>query len=207
MPLLRQGFTPAFSPMSLTAIECPDGVCHSHHGGHAVSRDALQSSLRRHGVSWCERLAERVYEISVDSFSQSVAPHLQTPGWQRRHLDWEFRLAEETAEPERTLVDGALNAVESFLRSHEVQRLFVKELVQGTLAEAGSNPQRGRGVRWLIEQELLGWLEREREDLLDRLAMELLEDCGGDFERAREYARIDLRDVEHLLMNHAEAMG
>jgi hypothetical protein len=78
--------------------------------------------------------------------------------------------------------------------------------VEGTLAETGRNPQRGRGVCWLIEQELLGWLEREREDLLDRLAMQLLEDCGGDFERARECAQLDLGAVEHLLVNHAEAV-
>lgn len=193
--------------MALSALECPDGVCHSHHGGHAVTLDEVRRNLDSHGQQWCERLAERIYEISVDSFSQNVMPHLHQQGWQRRHLDWEFKLTEAPAEVERTVVDGTINAMESFLRSHEVQRLFVKELVQGTLAEAGSNPQRGRGVRWLIEQELLGWLEREREDLLDRLAMELLEDCGGDFERAREYARLDLRDVEHLLMNHAEAMG
>jgi hypothetical protein len=143
----------------------------------------------------------------VDSFSQTVMPTMHQHGWQRRHLDWEFKLAETPAEVERTVVDGAINAMESFLRSHEVQRLFVKELVQGTLAEAGRNPQSGRGVRWLIEQEVLGWLQREREDLVDRLAMELLEDSGGDFAQAREGALQDLRQVEHLLVNHAEAMG
>ena len=192
--------------MSLTAIECPDGVCHSHHGGHAVSRDALQSSLRRHGVSWCERLAERVYEISVDSFSQSVAPHLQAQGWQRRHLDWEFRLAEDTAEPERTLVDGALNAVESFLRSHEVQRLFVDELVHGTLAEAGvQSSLRSQALQLLIEQELLAMLREQRESLLDRLAQALLEQADGQFERGRSEAAAALEEVERLLVHHAEA--
>jgi hypothetical protein len=192
--------------MSLTAIECPDGVCHSHHGGHAVSRDALQSSLRRHGVSWCERLAERVYEISVDSFSQSVAPNLQSQGWQRRHLDWEFRLADETAEPERTLVDGALNAVESFLRSHEVQRLFVDELVHGTLTEAGVHSSlRSQALQLLIEQELLAMLREQREALLDRLAEALLEPADGQFERGRSEAAAALDDVERLLVHHAEA--
>lgn len=193
--------------MALSALECPDGVCHSHHGGHAVAVEDVRRNLDAHGSQWCEQLAERIYEISVDSFSQSVMPHLHQHGWQRRHLDWEFKLAETPAEVERTVVDGAINAMESFLRSHEVQRLFVKELVQGTLAEAGRNPLSGRGVRWLIEQEVLGWLQREREDLLDRLAMELLEDSGGDFEQAREGALQDLRQVEHLLVNHAEAMG
>ena len=31
--------------MGLTAIECPDGVCHSHHGGHAVERNAMEKLL------------------------------------------------------------------------------------------------------------------------------------------------------------------
>ena len=193
--------------MALTALECPDNVCHSHHGGHAVAREEVERNLNAHGADWCERVAERIYEISVDSFCQTVMPNLQQQGWQRRHLDWEFKLSEEPAEVERTVVDGAINAMESFLRSHEVQRLFVKELVQGTLAEAGRNPNSSRGVRWLIEQEVLGWLERERESLLDRLAMETLEESGGDFELARQGALQDLRQVEHLLVNHAEAMG
>lgn len=192
--------------MSLTAIECPDGICHSHHGGHTVSRDALQSSLRRHGVSWCERLAERVFEISVDSFSQSVAPHLQAEGWQRRHLDWEFRLEDEAAEPERTLVDGALNAVESFLHSREVQRLFVDELVHGTLQAAGLGPNlRHRALQQLIEQELMALLHEQREALLDRVAEGLLDDAGGAFELARQESEAALQEVERLLLHHAEA--
>jgi hypothetical protein len=193
--------------MALSALECPDGICHSHHGGHAVAVNDVQRNLDAHGPDWCERLAERVYEISVDSFCQTVMPDLHQQGWQRRHLDWEFKLDEPPAEVERTVVDGAINAMESFLRSTEVQRLFVKELVQGTRAETGHNPQRGRGVRWLIEQEVLGWIGRERDALLDRLAMELLEDSSGDFERARSCAAEDLNEVEHLLHNHAEAVG
>ena len=35
--------------MGLSAIECPDGVCHSHHGGHAVERETMQSTLQLHG--------------------------------------------------------------------------------------------------------------------------------------------------------------
>lgn len=192
--------------MSLTAIECPDGVCHSHHGGHAISRDALQSSLRTHGVSWCERLAERVYEISVDSFSQNVAPHLQAEGWQRRHLDWEFRLAGDAAEAERTLVDGALNAVESFLRRREVQRLFVDELVQGTLSEAGlSTSLRRQAMQRLIESELLAMLQEQREALLDRVAEALLDEAEGQFQAAHDAAETALDDVERLLCLHSEA--
>ncbi|MEB3199459.1 MAG: EF-1 guanine nucleotide exchange domain-containing protein [Synechococcaceae cyanobacterium] len=193
--------------MPLTALECPDGVCHAHHGGHAVAREDVRRNLDAHGAGWCERLAERVYEISVDSFCQTVMPNLQQQGWQRRHLDWEFKLNSEPAEIERTVVDGTINAMESFLRSSEVQRLFVKELVQGTLAEASQNALRGRGIRYLIEEELLAVLEERREELLDRMASRMLEDADGDFERARCCAAEDLREVEHLLVNHAEAVA
>ena len=127
-------------------------------------------------------MAERIYEISVDSFCQTVMPNLQQQGWQRRHLEWEFKLSEEPAEVERTVVDGAINAMESFLRSNEVQRLFIKELVQGTFAEAMQNPLRGKGIRYLIEQELMAFLEERREELLDRVAERLLEDAEGNFE-------------------------
>ena len=61
-------------------------------------------------AEWCERLAERIYEMSVDTFSQSVMPSLHAAGWQRRHLDWEFKLQDKQsdpeAEPDRTLMDG-----------------------------------------------------------------------------------------------------
>jgi len=193
--------------MTLTAIECPDGVCHSHHGGHAVARDDVQSSLRRHGVSWCERLAERVYEISVDSFMQTVVPHLNGDGWQRRHLDWEFRLQGESAEAERTLVDGTINAMESFLRSREVQQLFVDELVHGTLAEAGVQSElRRQALQQLIEREVLVMLQEQRESLLDRVAESLLVAAEGEFETVRHHAETALEDVERLLVNHAEAL-
>jgi hypothetical protein len=197
--------------MALTAVECPGGVCHSHHGGHAVEREQLRANLAAHGAAWCERLAERVYEISVDSFSQTVMPHLHQAGWQRRHLDWEFKLEQEPAEAERTLVDGAINAVESFLRSSEVQRLFVQELVLGTLAETEAGDQRSNlrqaSVRRLIEAELLTMLEEQREGLLDRVAEALLESSAGNFEQARSAAAASLEEVQHLLLNHAEALG
>ena len=105
------------------------------------------------------------------------------------------------------MVDGAINAMESFLRSSEVQRLFVKELVQGTLAEASQNPLRGKGIRYLIEEELMAFLQERRDDLLDRMAERMLEDAEGDFERARRCADADLNEVQHLLLNHAEAQG
>jgi hypothetical protein len=172
-----------------------------------VAREEVERNLNAHGPDWCERVAERIYEISVDSFCQTVMPHLQQQGWQRRHLEWEFKLSEEPAEVERTVVDGAINAMESFLRSHEVQRLFVKELVQGTLAEARQDPLKGKGIRYLIEQELMAFLEERREELLDRIAERLLEDAEGNFERARRCAESDLLAVQHLLINHAEAQG
>lgn len=193
--------------MALSALECPNGVCHSHHGGHAVPRDEVQRNLAAHGSDWCERLAERIYEIGVDSFCQTVMPDLNRQGWQRRHLDWEFKLSADQAEVERTMVDGAINAMESFLRSSEVQRLFVKELVAGTFAEASSNRLRGQGIRYLIEEELLAFMRENREDLLDRVAHRLLEEASGDFQNARQVAAEDLCEVEHLLINHAEAIA
>lgn len=192
--------------MALSALDCPNGVCHSHHGGHAVAREEVQRNLADHGEAWCERLAERVYEISVDSFCQTVMPHLHQQGWQRRHLDWEFKLGAEPAEVERTMVDGAINAMESFLRSSEVQRLFIKELVQGTLAEASQSSLRSRAVRHLIERELLSQLHEGREALMDRVAEQLLEDAQGDFEQARQAAAEGLEEVQHLLLNHADAL-
>ena len=54
------------------------------------------------------------------------------------------------------MVDGAINAMESFLRSNEVQRLFIKELVQGTFAESMQNPLRSMGIRYLIKAIPMG---------------------------------------------------
>ena len=127
--------------MSIKAIECPDGVCHSHHGGHAVPRQAMKKNLEKHGKDWCEKLAERIYEMSVDTYSQTVMPSLHSAGWQRRHLDWEFKLAENDSEPDEALVEGIINATESFLRSSEVHRLFIQELVQGTFEEANDKAE------------------------------------------------------------------
>ena len=193
-------------PMGLSAIECPDGVCHSHHGGHAVERQTMQATLEQHGRDWCERLAERIYEISVDSFSQSVMPSLHAAGWQRRHLDWEFKLNERQSEPDRTLVDGIINATESFLRSSEVHRLFIQELVQGTFAEASEDDLRIKAVRTLVETEIVAMLAEKRQELLDRLAHQLLEAAKGDFETARTAAEDALIEVERLVINHAEAL-
>jgi len=193
-------------PMGLSAIECPDGVCHSHHGGHSVERQTMQTTLEGHGREWCERLAERIYEISVDSFSQSVMPSLHAAGWQRRHLDWEFKLNERESEPDRTLVDGIINATESFLRSSEVHRLFIQELVQGTFAEATADDLRSQAVRTLVETEIVAMLEEKRQELLDRLAQQLMDAAKGDFKAARSAAEDALIEVERLVVNHAEAL-
>ena len=63
--------------MALTVLECPDNVCHSHHGGHAVAREEVECNLNAHGADGCKRVAERIYEISVDSVCQTVMPNLQ----------------------------------------------------------------------------------------------------------------------------------
>ena len=192
--------------MGLTAIECPDGVCHSHHGGHAVERNAMEKLLADHGREWCERLAERIYEMSVDTFSQTVMPSLHAAGWQRRHLDWEFKLSEQDSEPDRTLVDGIINATESFLRSSEVHRLFIQELVQGTFDEASDDHLRSQAVRQLIDEEILGLLETQREQLLQRISSRLVEPAGGRMDRAQQAAEDGLVEVERLLCNHTESL-
>lgn len=192
--------------MGLTAIECPDGICHSHHGGHAVDRTTMQQKLKGHGREWCERLAERIYEMSVDTFSQTVMPSLHSSGWQRRHLDWEFKLKENGSEPDEALVEGIINATESFLRSSEVHRLFIQELVQGTFAEATENTLQAKAVRKIIEKELLEMLKSQKEDLLNRIAEELASETNGNFETAKRAANDGLIEIERLLLNHTEAI-
>jgi len=193
--------------MSLSAIECPDGVCHSHHGGHAVPRTAMQKNLQVHGREWCERLAERIYEMSVDTYAQTVMPSLHASGWQRRHLDWEFKLAQKESEPEEALVEGIINVTESFLRSSEVHRLFIQELVQGTFAEASEDTLRATAVQKIIKGEIMSMIEERKEELLDRLANDLLSDAKGNLEAAQSAAKEGIDEVEHLLLNHTEAIG
>ena len=192
--------------MSLTAIECPDGVCHSHHGGHSVERTTMQQNLQGHGREWCERLAERIYEMSVDTFSQTVMPSLHSSGWQRRHLDWEFKLANKDSEPDEALVEGIINATESFLRSSEVHRLFIQELVQGTFAEASNDTLRVSAVKKLIKNEVLSMLADRKDELLERLSNELLHEANEDLEVARDAASDGLEEVQRLLVNHTEAI-
>ena len=192
--------------MSLTAIECPDGVCHSHHGGHAVPRTAMQKNLQSHGKEWCERLAERIYEMSVDTFSQTVMPSLHSSGWQRKHLVWEFKLANKDSEPDEALVEGIINATESFLRSSEVHRLFIQELIQGTFAEAKDDQLPSKAVRKVIENEIIVMIEGKKEELTNKIAKALEEEANGDFELAKNAAIEGINDVEKLLINHTEAV-
>jgi phage terminase small subunit len=104
------------------------------------------------------------------------------------------------------LVDGIINATESFLRSSEVHRLFIQELVQGTFAEASEDELRVQAVRTLVEKELLAMIEERRQDLLDRVAHQLMDTAKGDFEAARHATEDALEEVERLVLNHADAL-
>ena len=192
--------------MSIKAIECPDGVCHSHHGGHAVPRQAMQKNLQSHGREWCEKLAERIYEMSVDTYSQTVMPSLHSSGWQRRHLDWEFKLAENDYEPDEDLVEGIINATESFLRSSEVHRLFIQELVQGTFEEANDKKIISKAIKTIIEEEIIISLRDRKQDLLDKLSSKLITEEKISEELAINSAKEGFEEVERLLMNHTEAV-
>ena len=192
--------------MSIKAIECPDGVCHSHHGGHAVPRQAMQKNLQSHGREWCEKLAERIYEMSVDTYSQTVMPSLHSSGWQRRHLDWEFKLAENDSEPDEALVEGIINATESFLRSSEVHRLFIRELVQGTFEEANDKKLISKAIKTIIEEEIINSLRDRKQDLLKKLSAKLISEERISEELAFNSANEGFEEVERLLMNHTEAV-
>jgi hypothetical protein len=54
-----------------------------------VTRAQVERNLNAPCADWCERVAERIYENSVDSLCQTVMPNLQQQGWQRRPLDWQ----------------------------------------------------------------------------------------------------------------------
>ena len=192
--------------MSIKAIECPDGVCHSHHGGHAVPRQTMQRNLEKHGKDWCEKLAERIYEMSVDTYSQTVMPSLHSSGWQRRHLDWEFKLAENDSEPDEALVEGIINATESFLRSSEVHRLFIQELVQGTFEEANDKKIISKVIKSIIEEEIIKSLRENKDNLLDKISQKLAYEENISKELAMNSANDGYNEVERLLTNHTEAV-
>ena len=85
-------------------------------------------------------------------------------------------------------------------------RLFIQELVQGTFAEATADDLRSQAVRTLVETEIVAMLEEKRQELLDRLAQQLMDAAKGDFEAARTAAEDALIEVERLVVNHAEAL-
>ena len=74
--------------------------------------------------------------------------------------------------------------------------------------------------RYIIIAVILGWAiwslwptyqyqsmsEERKEELLERLAGELLNDANGNFEIARLAANDGLNEVEKLLENHTEAI-
>ena len=87
-----------------------------------------------------------------------------------------------------------------------MHRLFIQELVQGTFAEASEDDLHIQAVRTLVETEIVAMLAEKRQELLDRLAHQLLEAAKGDFETARTAAEDALMEVERLVINHAEAL-
>jgi hypothetical protein len=64
---------------------------------------------------------------------------------------------------------------------------------------------RSVAIRHLIENEILVMLSEQKEALLDRIGEALRGEAGGDFARARAQACAGIREVEELLLNHAEA--
>jgi len=78
--------------------------------------------------------------------------------------------------------------------------------VQGTFAEAENDDLRIQAVRTLVETEIVAMLEERREELLDRLAQQMLISAKGDFQAARSASEEALMEVEHLVVNHAEAL-
>jgi hypothetical protein len=62
-------------------------------------------------------------------------------------------------------------------------------------------------VRHLIEQELISHLTSQRQALVERMAAVLIETAGAPQELARQVASEGVDEVQHLLVNHAEAIG
>ena len=104
------------------------------------------------------------------------------------------------------MVEGIINATESFLRSSEVHRLFIQELVQGTFAEAKDDKLPSKAVRKVIENEIIVMIEGKKEELTNRIAKALEEEAKGDLVLAKNAAIEGINDVEKLLINHTEAV-
>jgi hypothetical protein len=67
----------SYTPVALSAIDCPGGFCHSHDGGYHINRQYVEIILSDHSETWCETVAARMYKIAVDSISQLVIPTLR----------------------------------------------------------------------------------------------------------------------------------
>lgn len=93
-----------------------------------------------------------------------------------------------------------------FLRSSEVHRLFIQELVQGTFAEAKDDRLPSKAVRKVIENEIIVMIEGKKEELTNRIAKALEEEAKGDLDLAKNAAIEGINDVEKLLINHTEAV-
>ena len=160
-----------------------------------IASDARAASMGDMGVA-----------TSVDTYSQTVMPSLHSAGWKRRHLDWEFKLAENDSEPDEALVEGIINATESFLRSSEVHRLFIQELVQGTFEEANDKKIISKAIKSIIEEEIVLSLREKRESLLKKISEKLVLEEKISEELAINSAKEGFEEVERLLANHSEAV-
>ena len=148
---------------------------------------------------------ENLWNVSWYLFTDS---HAQSSlgSWQRRHLDWEFKLAENDSEPDEALVEGIINATESFLRSSEVHRLFIQELVQGTFEEANDKKIISKAIKSIIEEEIVSSLREKKETLLKKISAKLISEEKISEELAINSAKEGFEEVERLLANHSEAV-
>ena len=119
---------------------------------------------------------------------------------------WEFKLAENDSEPDEALVEGIINATESFLRSSEVHRLFIQELVQGTFEEANDKKLISKAIKTIIDEEIINSLRDRQQDLLKKLSEKLISEEKISEELAFNSAKEGFDEVERLLMNHTEAV-
>jgi len=108
-------------------------------------------------------------------------------------------------EPDQTLVDGMINANESFLRSSEVHRLLIQELVERTYATVNADPLHSQALRELADSELLTIVDEMRDELLDRVVRRLMDPTDGNFSRARDAVQGSPSEIEDLLRDHVAA--
>ena len=92
------------------------------------------------------------------------------------------------------------------MRSSEVHRLFIQELVQGTFAEASEDSLRATAVQKLIKNEIMSIIEERKEELQNRVANDLLNEAKGNLEVAHSAAGEGIDEVKHLLLNHTESI-